>query len=247
MAINVDIFLRSVPSDTNRNDVRLYDPTTPDGGALNASLVATLGALTIATAAVLPIAASLSTTFGSMTLTGAAVEPVSATAAITLANLTLTGAAVEPIVATLAATLADLTLTGTATIPFVALNASLTVTFSGLTLSATVQTIATPGVVDQLKLLPPRLQYKFVNDDGRLNNYNLQLMQLMADAAMGRPSGTYTSFHLGGARITTGTGTPEGAVSGSPGDLYFRRDGGASTCLYVKQSGTSTTAGWVAK
>jgi hypothetical protein len=44
----------------------------------------------------------------------------------------------------------------------------------------------------------------------------------------------------------TGTGTPESAVKGSIGSIYHRTDGGAGTCLYIKESGTGTT-GWVAK
>lgn len=47
-------------------------------------------------------------------------------------------------------------------------------------------------------------------------------------------------------RIRTGTGTPEGALTGRVGDLYLRSDGGASTTFYVKESGTGNT-GWVGK
>jgi hypothetical protein len=49
-----------------------------------------------------------------------------------------------------------------------------------------------------------------------------------------------------GAGIISGTGTPEGVVSAGVGTLFLRRDGGAGTTLYVKQSGTGNT-GWVAK
>lgn len=45
---------------------------------------------------------------------------------------------------------------------------------------------------------------------------------------------------------TTGTGSPEGVVTASVGTLYSRSDGGASTTLYVKESGAGNT-GWVAK
>jgi hypothetical protein len=45
---------------------------------------------------------------------------------------------------------------------------------------------------------------------------------------------------------TSGTGTPEGAVTAPVGSLYTRTDGGASTTLYVKETGTGNT-GWVAK
>lgn len=45
---------------------------------------------------------------------------------------------------------------------------------------------------------------------------------------------------------TSGTGTPEGAVTAPVGSLFTRTDGGASTTLYVKESGAGNT-GWVAK
>lgn len=43
--------------------------------------------------------------------------------------------------------------------------------------------------------------------------------------------------------ITSGTGTPEGAVTAGVGSLYLRTDGGANTTLYVKESGSGNT-GW---
>jgi hypothetical protein len=51
---------------------------------------------------------------------------------------------------------------------------------------------------------------------------------------------------LGTVMWTSGTGTPEGNVVANVGSLYTRRDGGVSTTLYVKQSGTGNT-GWAAK
>lgn len=46
--------------------------------------------------------------------------------------------------------------------------------------------------------------------------------------------------------IRHGSGSPEGSVTAPIGTLYLRSDGGASTTLYVKESGTGST-GWVAK
>lgn len=43
-----------------------------------------------------------------------------------------------------------------------------------------------------------------------------------------------------------GNGSPEGSQSAVVGSLFLRLDGGASTTLYVKESGTGNT-GWVAK
>lgn len=48
------------------------------------------------------------------------------------------------------------------------------------------------------------------------------------------------------SRVLRGSGTPEGSVVASVGALYVRTDGGVSTTLYVKESGTGNT-GWVAK
>jgi hypothetical protein len=49
-----------------------------------------------------------------------------------------------------------------------------------------------------------------------------------------------------GPQWLSGTGTPESAVTASVGSLFSRTDGGASTTLYVKESGAGNT-GWIAK
>lgn len=48
------------------------------------------------------------------------------------------------------------------------------------------------------------------------------------------------------ATWTSGSGTPEGAITAPVGSLYTRTNGGANTTLYVKESGSGNT-GWVAK
>ena len=62
------------------------------------------------------------------------------------------------------------------------------------------------------------------------------------------PTGTDGGIEVGsgGPRWRSGAGSPEGAVSAPVGSLWTRTDGGASTTLYVKESGTGNT-GWVAK
>lgn len=45
--------------------------------------------------------------------------------------------------------------------------------------------------------------------------------------------------------ILSGTGSPEGAVTGTVGQLFRRTDGGTGTSLYIKESGTGNT-GWAA-
>jgi len=47
-----------------------------------------------------------------------------------------------------------------------------------------------------------------------------------------------------GRRAITGTGSPEGAVTGSRGDIYLRQDSAAGTGLYVKETGDATNTGW---
>lgn len=73
---------------------------------------------------------------------------------------------------------------------------------------------------------------------------------------VGTAGGAYMEYAIGGltlvgqnliaANVKRGAGTPEGSVTGVVGDIYQRTDGGAGTCLYVKESGTGNT-GWVAK
>ena len=55
------------------------------------------------------------------------------------------------------------------------------------------------------------------------------------------------NIKVGNATIKSGTGSPEGAVTGYVGDLYLRTDGGSGSTLYVKESGIGTTTGWVGK
>ena len=61
-------------------------------------------------------------------------------------------------------------------------------------------------------------------------------------------SAAVNTLYIGKAGVlwTSGTGSPEGVVTAQIGSLYSRTDGGATTSLYVKTSGTSNT-GWTAK
>lgn len=49
------------------------------------------------------------------------------------------------------------------------------------------------------------------------------------------------------ALLQSGPHTPNTKVIGSPGDLYTSTLGGANVTLWVKESGTQTNTGWVAK
>lgn len=46
--------------------------------------------------------------------------------------------------------------------------------------------------------------------------------------------------------VLSGAGSPEGVKTAPIGSIYLRTDGGANTCLYVKESGTGNS-GWDAK
>ena len=47
-------------------------------------------------------------------------------------------------------------------------------------------------------------------------------------------------------KVYFGYGTPENNVTAGIGSIYMRKDGGANTSVYIKESGTGVT-GWVAK
>lgn len=46
-----------------------------------------------------------------------------------------------------------------------------------------------------------------------------------------------------GPRVLSGSGTPEAAITAPVGSLYLRTNGGASTSLYIKETGSGNT-GW---
>lgn len=58
--------------------------------------------------------------------------------------------------------------------------------------------------------------------------------------------GDYFSALNDQVRFIPGYGSPEGVVTANVGAIYIRLDGGTSTTLYVKTSGTGNT-GWTAK
>ena len=75
------------------------------------------------------------------------------------------------------------------------------------------------------------------------NTANASLSQNSFSVNGGVITDGYTSLS---ATKISGVGTPEGVVTANVGAVYTRTDGGASTTLYIKESGSSNT-GWVAK
>ncbi len=59
-------------------------------------------------------------------------------------------------------------------------------------------------------------------------------------------TGTNIGVTVNTARILSGSGSPEAAITAPVGSLWLRTDGGAGTTLYVKESGAGNT-GWVGK
>lgn len=95
-------------------------------------------------------------------------------------------------------------------------------------------------------------QYLFSSTANPGNSSHDTGMDRLAAGVIRATNGTSGSgsFAVGTAaapcKISAGSGSPESAVTGNVCDIYLRTDGGASTTLYVKQSGSGNT-GWVAK
>lgn len=79
---------------------------------------------------------------------------------------------------------------------------------------------------------------KSVSIESRLANIDPAVAELLREMA--------EAINDMAPRIVVCFGTPEGAVVGKRGQVALRLDGGASTTLYVKESGTGNT-GWIAK
>lgn len=117
-----------------------------------------------------------------------------------------------------------------------------------------------PGVYD-VNLVPGEVSRGIIvhpqnsASSGKINfgvNDLVDVVNAAPSAWTGQPGNAVTSFgsqvqfrtglYLGTTSETAGTGSPEGAVTGSPGDRFIRTDG--ARVLYVKESGTGNT-GWV--
>jgi hypothetical protein len=98
-----------------------------------------------------------------------------------------------------------------------------------------------------------------VRHDAGLNapvvNVTNAILQVSGNRSAGSPVGSVTvantvnatnGFLIGSVKILSGAGDPEGNVAAPAGSLYLRVDGGSSSTLYVKGSGTNNT-GWIAK
>lgn len=211
--------------------------------ALNASMTATLAAVTLTTSASLPVSASLTATLSAVTLTSDADISVVGSLSSTLADVALSADADLPVVASLSVTLSDVTLTGNAALP---LSADLVgATFGDVTLDASAIVVLASTKV-RAHLLSPLWNVPWVDSRDLLFSYSVGFLKQIVDVINGteQDTGGY-AVDLGYLRINVGTGAPNGVVIGSPPDIYLNRAGGAGTTVYTKESGTNTNAGWV--
>lgn len=96
-------------------------------------------------------------------------------------------------------------------------------------------------------------QVTVTNGDGVAGNPTISLPSTITQAttfSAGLTASTITSQGAISPSNTTvtwtaGAGSPEGFVTAPVGSLYSRTDGGAGTCLYIKESGAGNT-GWKA-
>lgn len=98
---------------------------------------------------------------------------------------------------------------------------------------------------------PPNAQLPLVDTKSgapAMGSGGLRFLQGIVNALNGTNVSGVSTVTLGtGTKISSGTGSPNGVVSGSPGDLYTNLAGGAGTTLFVKESGLGTTGGWTGK
>lgn len=130
-----DVYLYSVPSDADPDDVRLRDPTTAAASAITGTLSATLGTLTLSSAGQVIIDGDLAATLADLTLSSAGQLVIDGDLSTTLADVTLSSAGQLVIDGDLGATLDALTLSATGTISAAgAITGDLSATLADLTL-----------------------------------------------------------------------------------------------------------------
>lgn len=108
------------------------------------------------------------------------------------------------------------------------------------------------NVVPPFVSMDPAASYQFWDDAfGLVETVSIGGVERVASgrwALRARDHKASERYYIGTANAfwSSGTGTPEAVVTAPVGSLFTRTDGGGSTTLYVKESGTGNT-GWVAK
>ncbi|WP_224753214.1 tail fiber protein [Paenibacillus terricola] len=128
-------------------------------------------------------------------------------------------------------------------------NTTINNTNPAIVIQPTIDIVGTTGMrmrnaagTDMFMLGHSTLNNKFV-----LYDYALPGTSIAVEAGSSLANGfTYRGnkvYHAGNALIYLGSGSPIGVVSAPIGSIYQRTDGGTSTTLYIKESGTGNT-GW---
>lgn len=87
-----------------------------------------------------------------------------------------------------------------------------------------------------------------VNGSGVVTPQGLAFLSNVAKSVRSTSVGSAQKVSLAnGLNIYVGSGDPNGQITDSPPAVYFNTAGGASTTLYVKESGANTDTGWVGK
>lgn len=92
---------------------------------------------------------------------------------------------------------------------------------------------------------PPQQRVKIADKAGNLERYWYTFFRDLYVLAK-RTILYANTINFNGVTVTTGAGSPEGVLTAAVSSMYLRTDGGAGTCLYIKESGTGNT-GWIAK
>ena len=211
--------------------------------AIIATLAASLADVSVSSDADVAIVGSLSVTVADATITSDADLPIVGAMTSAVDDVSLSGAAALPIIGTLSLSIDDVLLSGSAS---ASLSGSLSgVTLDDITLSSSAIIVLASAKV-RAHLLSPWWNTPWIDGNDLLFAHSVGFLKQIVDVINGteQDTGGY-AVDLGYLRINVGTGAPNGVVLGSPPDIYLNRAGGAGTTVYVKESGSSTTAGWV--
>lgn len=86
----------------------------------------------------------------------------------------------------------------------------------------------------------------FISTRGKLTSVGDGQFLLTDNAGTGFTSLQFAKSGSNAQGIYTGANSPEGVYAANVGSLFLRQNGGASTTLYIKESGSGNT-GWIAK
>ena len=78
-----------------------------------------------------------------------------------------------------------------------------------------------------------------VQVEGRLSELPVEPQRVVRELAQ--------EVNVWAGYVFVGTGDPENVIVANRGALFLRTDGGAGTCLYVKEADDGLSTGWAGK